>query len=112
VLAPAGADGRRITNTFARRRKLPHPLGTFLGARRSVLVAKLAEVAGVKLVKSGDVLCGSLARETFERSKRLPGGSSRCCPGARFWFRKPDIRRRLDHARSGEDPTARSLRIT
>jgi len=43
----------------------------FVGARRSLLVTELVQVASVKLVKSRDAFGGSLAEETVERGERL-----------------------------------------
>jgi hypothetical protein len=58
-------------------------LGAFVGARRSLLVTQLAEVSGVQLVKSDDVLGGRrLLVDALDRSKRLPrvSDSETCDP--------------------------------
>jgi len=45
--------------------------GTFLGTHRALLVAKLALVAGMEVVKGGDVLSGWVARQPVKRRNRL-----------------------------------------
>jgi hypothetical protein len=48
-------------------------VGAFVGARRSLLVTKLAQVPGVQLMKCDDVLGGGrLAVDTVDRRKRFP----------------------------------------
>src|SRR5262245_18221676 len=46
-------------------------LGAFESARRSIVVTQFVTVSGVNLVKRGDVLGGSVAKDTIEHSKRL-----------------------------------------
>jgi hypothetical protein len=46
--------------------------GPFLGTQRTILVTQFALVAGVKVVKGGDVLGGRVARDAVERRKGFP----------------------------------------
>jgi len=48
-------------------------VGAFVGARRSLLVTKLPEVAGVQLMQRDDVLDGRrLTGDPVDRSQRFP----------------------------------------
>ena len=45
---------------------------TFLGTQRALLVTKFALVAGMEVVKGGNVLSGWVARQPVKRRNRLP----------------------------------------
>ena len=70
----AGASLGKPVYRVARRRgagSRPSVQRAFVGARRSLLVTELVQVASVKLVKSRDAFGGSLAEETVERGARF-----------------------------------------